>query len=281
MQTGDTISDSDISLNQAEKAKKHLTIKESTKQIVKGKSIEITRGEFESKIMSLLTQVEMLCESALEDAKIQPSQLKGVFLAGGSTRVPAVKKTVEKVFQKEVTTTANVDEVVALGAAIYSTYRANREKLSQGQRESVEKIRISETTSKCFGVISIAMNTARDEATVSNSTLIAKGTKIPCSLTQTFYTTHEGQTGVDCIVTESTTIESDPKFVKVIWEGRLELPPGRPEGQQIDVTFSYDDNQIMHCSFVDIATGNKATVDLTLVPGSSFDDTKIDKFFVE
>ena len=83
--TGDKVLNGEISLNQAEKAKKHLTIKDSTKQNIKNERIEITRSEFENKIKSLLAQIEMLCESALDEAKIQTSQLKGVFLAGGST----------------------------------------------------------------------------------------------------------------------------------------------------------------------------------------------------
>ena len=161
-----------------------------------------------------------------------------MFSLVGSTRVPIIKKVVEKVFGKEPTSTANVDEVVALGAAIYSAYRADRTKLSQGQKESVEKIKISETTSKCFGTISITRDQVRDDIKLQNSTLIPKGRKIPCSVTESFFTSYEGQTGVDCKVTESSTIESDPQFVKVIWEGSLELPPNRPEGQEIKVTFS-------------------------------------------
>ena len=173
-----------------------------------------------------------------------------------------------------------MDEVVALGAAIYAAYRADRAKLSPGQKEIVEKIKISETTNKCFGTITLSKASARDEIILENTTLIPKGHKIPCSITQSFYTTYEGQTGVDCKVTESSTIESDPKFVKIIWGGRLELPPNRSEGQQIDVTFSYDENQIMQCSFVDIATKKKTTVDLTMASNDKFDD-KIDKFLVE
>ncbi|MDD0854273.1 Hsp70 family protein [Halobacteriovorax sp. GB3] len=279
--SGNDLDPKEISLVQAEKAKKHLTIKETTKQKINGISVEVSRNDFQEKIKSLLAQIELLCESALDEAKIQTSQLKGIFLAGGSTRVPAIKEVVTKVFGKEPTSTANVDEVVALGAAIYATYRADRTKLSPGQKESVEKIKISETTNKCFGTITLTRDAARDDIVLKNTTLIPKGHKIPCSVTQSFYTTHEGQTGVNCKVTESSTIETDPKFVKIIWEGNLELPPNRPEGQKIDVTFSYDENQIMQCSFVDVATGKKTSVDLTMVSTENFDDNKIDKFLVE
>ena len=267
--------------DQVEKLKKHLSAKESSKIKVNGETIEVSREEFEKEMNPVIAQITMLCENVLDEAKIKSSQLKGVFLAGGSTRIPVIKQTVESVFGSAPTTTSNVDEVVALGAAIYAAYRADRTKLSDGQKMSVEKIVIKETTTKCFGTISIGQDNTRDKLVLQNSTLIPKGKKIPCSVTESFFTTHDGQAVVNCKVTESSTIETDPQFVKIIWEGDLKLPEGRPEGQKIDVTFSYDENQIMKCSFVDVATGTKKEVDLTLSTEQEFDENKIDKFLVE
>ena len=48
-------------------------------------------------------------------------------------------------------------------------------------------------------------------------------------------------------------------FVNKTWEGDLELPPGRPAGQKIQVTFAYDENQVMKCSFLDVES-NKLTL---------------------
>src|SRR4051794_38334020 len=77
------------------------------------------------------------------------------------------------------------------------------------------------------------------------------------------YTVREGQTEVECQVTESTSPETDPRFVKVIWKGELELPPGRPSEQEIRVTCAYDDNQVMKCSFEDVGTGRKKEIDIS------------------
>jgi molecular chaperone DnaK (HSP70) len=107
------------------------------------------------------------------------------------------------------------------------------------------------------------------------------GESIPCSVTKSFYTTHEGQSAVGCEVTESTSPETDIRFVKVIWQGRLELPPGRPAQQEIKVTFSYDENQVMKCSFVDAATGRKTEIDISQSSGNSGETSEIDRFMVE
>ena len=55
----------------------------------------------------------------------------------------------------------------------------------------------------------------------------------------------KGQERINCTVTQSKTKETDPTFVKVIWERELELPPNRPAGQEIIVTFSYDVNSVI------------------------------------
>lgn len=100
-------------------------------------------------------------------------------------------------------------------------------------------------------------------------------------MTRSFYTTHAGQTAVGCEVTESISPEKDPRFVKMIWQGKLELPPGRPDQQEIKVTFAYDDNQVMKCSFEDVATGRKHEIDISTRSAQATDTSEIDQFLVE
>jgi molecular chaperone DnaK len=86
---------------------------------------------------------------------------------------------------------------------------------------------------------------------------------------------------VECKVTESKSSETDPRFVKVIKEARLELPPGRPAQQEVKVTFAFDDNQIMKCSFTDVETGKEIKIELSMTESSGADSDEIDKFLVE
>ena len=140
---------------------------------------------------------------------------------------------------------------------------------------------MAEITSKFFGTISLGLDNARDQLARHNSIIIEKGEKIPCSKEESFFTMAEGQTAVNCVVTESNTKETDPKFVKIIWEGDLELPPGRPANQEIIVRFSYDQNQVMKCSFIDVETKKKTEVDLSMGKGKESADVDIDMFMVE
>ncbi len=279
-QTGRDLELQEFTKNDAEDEKKALSKRPKVTTRVGRALIDLRREEFEEAISSLVTQAEMLCEATIDDAGLNVKDIRGVFLVGGSTRVPMVQESVRRVFQKEPTATANVDEVVALGAALYAAYKSDRSVLTPVQRRSIDKIIISETTSKCFGTISFSRNDARNEQRLANATLIRKGDRIPCSVTESFYTVAEGQKNVNCQVTESTAVETDPRFVKIIWEGKLELPPDRPAEQEIKITYAYDENQIMKCSFVDVATSRETKIDLSMA-SSNASASDVHKFLVE
>jgi molecular chaperone DnaK len=271
----------DFTMNDAEEEKRSLSSRKRTTAKVGRELIDISQDEFEDAISSKIAQAEMLCESTIAEASVTSSDIRGVFLAGGSTRMPIVRESVKRVFGQEPISTVNVDEVVALGAALYSAYKGDQAQLSIVQRNALQRISVAESTAKCFGTISVSHDAARDEMRLRNSILIRKGERIPCSVAESFYTTHEGQESVNCRVTESSAPESDPRFVKEIWQGELSLPPGRPDNQEIRVTFAYDENQIMKCSFMDVETGGETVIDLSMTDGSNDVAADIERFLVE
>jgi molecular chaperone DnaK len=284
-ETGSELDPEDYTLIDAEEDKKSLSRRDVVKIGIRSTggraNLEIKQDDFEEAISSFIAQTEILCEAALDDADLTPGDISEVFLVGGSSRIPCIRKSVERVFKREPVSFANPDEVVALGAALYAAYKSDGKFLNAIQKQSVERISVAEITSKFFGTISVGIDKARDQLTSTNSIIIEKGEKIPCTKEESFFTMREGQTGVNCVVTESNTKETDPKFVKIIWEGDLELPADRPANQEIIVRFSYDQNQIMKCSFIDVETDKKTVVDLNMGKGKESNDLDIEKFMVE
>lgn len=267
---------------EAEEAKKTLskrdTVKVKTYSDEHGRIIlEITKKEFEDSISSYIAQAEMLCESALEEANVTINDIDEVFLVGGSSRIPAVKESVERVFAKEAVSFVNPDEVVALGAALYAAYKADNETLNSVQSNAVSKIKIQEIASHYFGMIAIHYNEERGEEVMGNTIIVKKGEKIPCSKTETFFTNHAGQQEVAFKVTQSSTDESDPRFVKIINEAKMSLPPDRDAGKEIKVTYSYTDNETMRCHFIDVESNKETEEDIPL----SGEQSSVDKFLVD
>jgi len=278
--SGKELEANQYSRGQAEDDKKSLSIRKSVTVDVGFQAITVTREEFEQSISSRIAQAEMLCEATIADAKLLRTDISEVFLAGGSTRLPIVRESINRVFGMEPTSTVNVDEVVALGAALYAAYKGNQSKLTPVQRGSVNQIQVIESTSMCYGTLAMN-NSGTLAARMENSVIITKGTRIPCSVTEIFYTQADGQTVVGLEITESTANETDPAFVKILWRGTLELPGGRPMNQPISVTYSYDENQIMHCSFVDVTSGRKTEVQKSIISQGAEGVTSVDQFLVE
>ena len=68
-------------------------------------------------------------------------------------------------------------------------------------------------------------------------------------------------------------LKTDPEFVNVRRTVYLPLSPGNKRGDPIEVTYSYDDNGMMHASFLEVYSGLKEETSLSDIEN---DDDSID-----
>lgn len=78
----------------------------------------LSREDFERMSESLFHRVEVTFKKILQESNLKCDDIEAVEVVGGSTRVPAIKRLVQKVFGKEPSTTLNLDEAVARGCAL-------------------------------------------------------------------------------------------------------------------------------------------------------------------
>lgn len=204
--------------------------------------IDLTRDIFEKTIRRMLTRTIMLVEQALDSVKLKPADIDHVVLVGGSTRIPKVKQMLEKFFAKTPKSCGNVDECVALGAALFAKKSA----------------RIQEVCNASYGTLAMVCNAATKEEKLQNSIVIPKNTPIPCSRTQIYQTSEDNERVIEVDITQGE--EGDPRFVDVIGRLTLEVPPNRPKGCEVAVTFSYDENQRVQALVVDKQSGRSREV---------------------
>ena len=109
-------------LTLAEQAKWTLSDRTSTRVALQlgrnRQSFELTRAEFDAMTAPLMDRTRRLTEEALGESGLDWRGLAGVLLVGGSTRMPMVRSFVRAMSGSEPRSGVNVDEVVALGAAI-------------------------------------------------------------------------------------------------------------------------------------------------------------------
>jgi len=168
-----------------------------------------------------------------------------VVLVGGSTRIPKVKQVLEKHFGKTPKSCGNVDECVALGAALFAKSSA----------------KIQEVCNASYGTLAMIYNATTGEEKVANSVVIPKNTPIPCSNSQVYQTSEDNEQVIEVDITQGE--DEDPRFVDVIGRLTLEVPPNRPKGCEVEVTFSYDENQRVQARVLDKTSGRSREVAVT------------------
>ena len=220
--------------------------------------------------------MQSVCEIVLEEAKIDRSRLKEIFLAGGSSRVPCVQSMLEKFLGRKPKLKGNPDEAISQGAAIYAGLKTDKSNLKAKQSEKIEEVKLQEVAPAFFGTIALDANN-----NYINVILIKKNENIPCSVTESLYTIHENQEALALRITQSPVDETDPRFVRTIWEGELKLPGGRPPQQEVKITYAYKENGLMNASFEDVGSGNKQEVDITAQSEGASSDIDINDFIVE
>jgi molecular chaperone DnaK len=219
----------------------------------------LTREKFEELVGDLIDQTIEPCQKALEDAKLQPSDVDKVILVGGQTRSPIVERTVEKIFGKKASAEINPDEVVAMGAAIQGGV------LSGDVKDIV-----------LLDVLPLSLGLETRGGLFTK--IIERNSTIPLRNSLTFTTVVDNQASVEIHVLqgEREVAQGNRSLGKFELVGIPASPRGVP---QIDVSFEIDANGIVSVSAQDKATGREQQMRIT--PTSGLTPDEIDRLIRE
>ncbi len=232
---------SDI-LVQAEEAKKHLTTFEKTKisidhEGVKGR-YELARTTFEQITSDLMELTMSLTMRVLEDIQLKPSDIDGVLLVGGSTRMPMVHRFIEEQFGKPSMSGVNVDEAVALGAALVADERINGSKLKKTFALK-GRTKIIDVTNHSLGMIAINP----DQTAYVNSIILPKNAQIPCEEVRPYQhrTSSRGDNELEIYMTQGES--ESPADVSYLGRYVVRGIPHQKNGLAVvDVGYHYDES---------------------------------------
>ncbi|MGH2443185.1 MAG: molecular chaperone DnaK [Chloroflexota bacterium] len=219
----------------------------------------LTRAKFEELTDDLTQRCVGPFERALQDSKMQASNIDEVVLVGGSTRMPVIQQLVKKLSGKDPHQGVNPDEVVAIGAAIQAG-------VLMGE---VKDVVLLDVTPLSLGIETLGG---------VNTVLIPRNTTIPTSKSENFSTAEDSQTAVDIHVTqgERPMARDNMTLARFRLEGIPPAPRGLP---QIEVTFDIDANGIINVHAKDLGTGREQSVKVTASTNLSSAD--IDKMVHE
>jgi molecular chaperone DnaK len=219
----------------------------------------LTRAQFETLVNDLVEQTIEPCQTALKDAKLEPSDIHKVILVGGQTRSPIVERTVEKIFGRKPSAEINPDEVVAMGAAIQGGV------LNGDVKDIV-----------LLDVLPLSLGLATRGGLFTK--IIERNSTIPLRESRTFTTVVDNQSSVEIHVLqgEREVAEGNRSLGKFELVG---IPPNPRGVPQIEVSFEVDANGIVSVSAQDKATGREQQMRIT--PTSGLTPEEIDRLIHE
>ncbi|MBX3457619.1 MAG: Fe-S protein assembly chaperone HscA [Candidatus Paracaedibacteraceae bacterium] len=211
----------------------------------------LTQQDLAALCAPLLDRTLMICRQALEDAKLATTDLSGIVLVGGSTRMPAVRQAVGQFFDQAPLVNLNPDEVVALGAALQA------KALTHG----------SDTVLLDVTPLSLGIETMGGLV----EKIIHRNSPIPAAIAQEFTTYEDGQDGMVVHV-----MQGEREFVKdcrsLATFTLTGIPPMSAGIARVRITFMLDVDGLLTVSAKEMTTGVSQRIDIRPSYGLNEDD---------
>src|SRR5438093_3472771 len=218
--------------------------------------LQLSRSKLEDLLRPTIERCRAPMTQALNDSKLNPSEIEKIILIGGPTRMPIVRQFVANVMGKEPERGIDPMEAVALGAAIQGAIIAG---------DVATDILLVDVTPLTLGVEVLGG---------LKEPLIDRNTTIPTKKSKVFTTAADYQTSVTIHIVQGER----PMATDCVSLGMFNLSgiPPAPRGiPQVEVTFDIDANGILNVTAKDLATAKESKI--TIAANNKLSKEEIDR----
>ena len=201
------------------------------------RSFEIGRAEFEAMTRSLVDRTRRLAEEALAESRLEWARIDGILLVGGATRMPMVRALVRDLSGKDSRAGVNVDEAVALGAAIRAAMDEGAPRPDARPSFTLGGAgRVVDVMSHSLGVVAVR----EDGASYVNDTIIRRNSPIPAEVSRPYL--HQAGRGTNDRLEVYLTQGESPRPLDCTILGKYVFGGFRPTDEEVavEVRLSYD-----------------------------------------
>ena len=215
--------------------------------------------DFEDLISEKINKTIKLTTNLLDDLELEASQIKGIILVGGSTRIPLVRKKLAEIFgQEKILTNLDPDRVVAIGAA----WQAHN---LSGHGNNL----LLDVTALSLGIEMMGGITEK---------IIHRNSTIPTAYSKEFTTYADNQTGMKFhIVQGERELASDCRSL-----ANFEIkgiPPMKAGLARVQITFRVDADGLLTATAEEKITKVKQEIEVR--PTYSLEESEIKKMLLD
>ncbi len=213
----------------------------------------LSRQDFETLAQPLVERALTVCRETLTYANIDLNPIQGIVMVGGSTRIPLVRRNVEKLFQQPVLTNTDPLTIVAQGAALQA------HALTHG----------SDTLLMDVTPLSLGLEIMGGMV----DSLIERNSPLPIRKAKNFTTYKDGQTGLLLHVVQG---ERDMAIhCRSLAQFKLTgIPPMVAGAARIEVTFQVDSDGLLTVSAREETTGISQHIEVKPAYGLGEDEMR-------